>query len=64
MPTPTMPTWFNPTAAELACYLTLRSPHFYYKSFFTSLVAATLCVDLLPLFVTGTSSGGRNGIGQ
>ena len=55
---PTMPTWFNPTTAELACYVTLRGPHFYAKTFFTSLVAATLCVDLLPLFVTGTSSYG------
>jgi hypothetical protein len=55
---PTMPTWLNPTAAELACYVTLRGPHFYAKTFFTFLVTATLLVVLLPLFVTGTSSYG------
>jgi hypothetical protein len=58
MPMPTMPTWFSPTTAELACYVTLRGPHFYAKTFFTSLVAATLFVDLLPLFMTGTPSYG------
>ena len=36
----------------------LRGPYFYAKTFFTSLVAATLCVDLLPLFMTGTPSHG------
>jgi hypothetical protein len=55
---PTMPTWLNPTVAELACYVTLCGPTFYSKTFFTSLVAATLWVGLLPLFVTGTSSYG------
>ena len=53
-----MPTCFSPTAAELACYRVLRSPAFHAKSFFTSLVAVTACVDLLPLLVTGTSSYG------
>jgi hypothetical protein len=55
---PTLPTWFNPTAAELACYLTLRSPKFYRKTFFAALVEATLFAVLLPLLVTGTSSYG------
>ena len=48
----------SPTAAELACYHHLRGPNFYAKTFFTSLVAITLCAVLLPLFVTGTSSYG------
>jgi hypothetical protein len=54
-----MPTsCFSPAATELACYRILRSPAFHAKTFFTSLVAATLFVVLLPLFVTGTSSFG------
>ena len=51
-------TWLNPAAAELAWHVTFRGPTFYTKTFFTFLVAATICVDLLPLFMTGTSSYG------
>ena len=53
---PTLPACL--VSAELACYATLRDPHFHAKIFFASLVAATLCVFLLPLVVTGTSSYG------
>jgi hypothetical protein len=55
---PTIPTCFNPTAAELACYVTIRGPYFYAKTLFASLIAATIGVVLLPLLVTGTSSYG------
>jgi hypothetical protein len=53
-----MPTCFSLAAAELACYLVIRSPAFHAKTFCTSLVACTLFVVLLPLLVTGTSSYG------
>ena len=45
-------------AAELACLLTTRSEAFHPKAFITGIIAITLCVFLLPLFVTGTWSYG------
>ena len=45
-------------AAELACFLTTRSEAFHPKAFITGIIAITLCVFLLPLFVTGTWSCG------
>ena len=43
-------------AAELACLLATRSEAFHPKAFITGIIAITLCVFLLPLFVTGTWS--------
>ena len=50
-----MPTC-NPSALELAIYLTVRSETFYPKTFFSCQSVATLLVILLPLFVTNTAS--------
>ena len=51
----TMPTC-NPSALELAIYLTVRSETFYPKTFFSCQSVATLLVILLPLFVTNSAS--------
>jgi hypothetical protein len=53
----TMPTC-SASAFELAAYLTVRSEAFYKKSFFVCPSVATLCVVLLPLFITKTVSYG------
>jgi hypothetical protein len=53
----TMPTC-SASAFELACYLIVRSETFYTKTFFACLYVTTLCVILLPLFVTNTASYG------
>jgi hypothetical protein len=45
-------------AAELTCLLTARSEAFHPRAFIAGIVAITLCVFLIPLFVTGTWSCG------
>ena len=45
-------------AFELACYLATRSHTFHKKSFFACLSVTSLCVVLVPLFVTNTLSYG------
>ena len=46
------------SASELAVFLIVRGETFYKKTFFTGQCVATLCVVLLPLFVTNTPSYG------
>ena len=46
------------SAFELAAYLTVRSKTFYKKTFFTCQSVATICIILIPLFVTNTTSYG------
>jgi hypothetical protein len=46
------------SASELAVYLVVRADTFYKKTFFTCQCVATLCVVLVPLFVTSTASYG------
>jgi hypothetical protein len=48
----------NVSALELTCCLIVRSERFYAKTFFSCQSVATLCVVLLPLFVTKTASYG------
>jgi hypothetical protein len=52
-----MPTC-SASAAELALYLTVRAEIFAKKSFFTCQCVATLCVVLVPMFMTNTASYG------
>ena len=56
-----MPTCNAFPAFELACHVAIRKETFHAKTFYASLTAATLCVVLLPLFVTGTASYGAAG---
>jgi hypothetical protein len=53
-----MPTCDVLPALEIACHVAVRSEKFHAKTFYTSLAAGTLCVVLLPLFVTNTASYG------
>jgi hypothetical protein len=53
----TVPTC-SASASELAVYLIVRGEAFYKKTFFACQCVATLCVVLLPLFVTNTPSYG------
>jgi hypothetical protein len=46
------------SALGLAVFLIVRGETFYKKTFFTGQCVATLCVVLLPLFVTNTPSHG------
>ena len=57
----TIPTCGAFPALERTCHVVVRSETFYAKSFYASLAAGTLCVILLPLFVTGTASYGAAG---
>ena len=45
-------------AFELACHVAVRSKTFYGKAFVTGLAAVTLCIILIPLFMTDTPSYG------
>jgi hypothetical protein len=53
-----MPTCGAFPALELACHVAVRSEAFHAKAFYASLAATSLCVVLLPLFVTNTLSYG------
>jgi hypothetical protein len=45
-------------ALELACHLIVRRRTFHARAFFAFLAATTVCIVLLPLFVTDTASYG------
>ena len=55
--------WIMPTCAafpalERACHVAVRSETFHAKTFYAFLAATDLCVVLLPLFVTNSTSYG------
>ena len=52
----TLPTCGAIPAFELACHVAIRSETFHAKAFYASLASGTLCVVLLPLFVSETTS--------
>ena len=54
----TMPTCDVLPALDIACHVAVRSENFHAKTFYMSLAAGILCVVLLPLFVTNTTSYG------
>jgi len=54
----TMPTCGALPALEISCHVAVRSETFHAKTFYASLAAGTLCVVLIPLFMTNTASYG------
>jgi hypothetical protein len=55
---PSMPTCISPSATERWCFLAVRKETFCAKTVYACLAAITLCVALLPVFVTGAASFG------
>jgi hypothetical protein len=53
-----MPTCGAFPALERDCHEAVRSETFHAKTFYASLAAGTLCVVMIPLFMTGTASYG------
>jgi hypothetical protein len=45
-------------AVEMACFVAIRSKTFHATTFYASLAATNLCVVMIPLFVTNTTSYG------